>query len=424
MFTRRCARFCFSRTLPLTYTALLLPTGESHNRLVDLVRHGLDGKPTASVVELEWPNYYYFGKEGTMVHAEAADEEEDVAAMHEAFEELGEDEEVAKLPEQSLLQFFVSKGLSSRVLDLADAIFANDYGADASDVGLHEVIHEQRCWNHGEKYLVLRDACIHDAMTTLAKGIDVRTDWPVDTIRVSPQASTPAATRVLLTNASGRSVAAGAAIVTVPLAALQAGEVRFEPPLPSPHASAIGALRMGSALKVVVRLRERFWPLDFYDAVCSDCFFPEVWLSQAAKLMDPACPPPYAIVGFVAGARAERVAKLPEREIVRKLLLQLDTMFGTADRPHPASDSCEAYLVKDWKPHPRTHGAYSHPTLRANGQRAALGSTAHSAILFAGEASHQGVNPCVHGAMETGELAAERASALLKAERSGARSRL
>merc|ERR1719331_530803 len=73
------------------------------------------------------------------------------------------------------------------------------------------------------------------------------------------------------------------------------------------------------------------------------------------------------MVGFVAGARAERVARLPEAEIARKMLLQLDAMFGTAERPHPASDACEGYLVKNWRTHPRTHGAYSHPTLHAGG---------------------------------------------------------
>ena len=42
-------------------------------------------------------------------------------------------------------------------------------GVDASDVGLREVIHEQRQWAHGEKYLVLRGACLHDALATLAR---------------------------------------------------------------------------------------------------------------------------------------------------------------------------------------------------------------------------------------------------------------
>jgi predicted NAD/FAD-dependent oxidoreductase len=41
--------------------------------------------------------------------------------------------------------------------------------------------------------------------------------------------------------------------------------------------------------------------------------------------------------------------------------------------------------------------------------RSALGLAAHGAIFFAGEACHEGINPCVHGAMETGERAAQRA---------------
>ena len=101
--------------------------GEKENRLMDLVERGIRGKPDAELVELEWPNYYYFGKEGTLVLASEADEHEDVALMHESFEELAELKTPTELPEQSLLQYFTSKGLSSRVVDLADAIFANDY---------------------------------------------------------------------------------------------------------------------------------------------------------------------------------------------------------------------------------------------------------------------------------------------------------
>mmetsp|Transcript_21715 Transcript_21715/g.68131 ORF Transcript_21715/g.68131 Transcript_21715/m.68131 type:complete len:209 (-) Transcript_21715:2-628(-) len=138
--------------------------GEHHNALLRLVADGIEGKPEASLVELEWPNYYFFGKEGVLMLAEEADEQPDVALMHESFEKLGE---MAPPPcgaeaeeEPTLLQYFASCGLSSRVLDLADAIFANDYGADMSDVGLHEVMHEQRHWTYGEKYLVLRGACL------------------------------------------------------------------------------------------------------------------------------------------------------------------------------------------------------------------------------------------------------------------------
>ena len=73
----------------------------------------------------------------------------------------------------------MASGVPSRAIDLADALYANDYGAVASDVGLREVEAEQRAWRYGEKYLVLRGANLQDAMDALAHGLDVRTGWAV-----------------------------------------------------------------------------------------------------------------------------------------------------------------------------------------------------------------------------------------------------
>eukprot|EP00966_Prymnesium_polylepis_P116793 2699002-Prymnesium_polylepis.1 len=81
---------------------------------MDLVASGIRGKPDAELIELEWPNYYYFGKEGALVLASEADEDDDVALMHESFEGLAELQPSAELPEQSLLQYFTSRGLGSR----------------------------------------------------------------------------------------------------------------------------------------------------------------------------------------------------------------------------------------------------------------------------------------------------------------------
>jgi len=88
-------------------------------------------------------------------------------------------------------------------------------------------------------------------------------------------------------------------------------------------------------------------------------------------------------------------------------------MFGTVAEPHPASAACEAHLVKNWADHPHALGAYSHPTIGALGARSALCQPVGGVLFFCGEACHEGINPCVHGAMETGERAAEQAAASL-----------
>ena len=154
----------------------------------------------------------------------------------------------------------------------------------------------------------------------------------------------------------------------------------------------------------------------------------QVWLSPAAELMRPDASPPFTMVGFVAGARSKRVAALPHAEIARRLLLQLDAMFGSASDPTPATSSCDGYVVKDWADHPFTYGAYSHPTVGADGVRQALASPVHGVLLFAGEATHEAINPCLQGAMETGEKAAGLALELLAEVGSqpaaGSRSRL
>ena len=53
----------------------------------------------------------------------------------------------------------------------------------------------------------------------------------------------------------------------------------------------------------------------------------------------------------------------------------------------------------------------------------AMQEAIHGAVFLAGEACHEGVNPCIHGAMETGEKAAERAAAVI-ASQGGAWSKL
>jgi monoamine oxidase len=47
--------------------------------------------------------------------------------------------------------------------------------------------------------------------------------------------------------------------VTVPLGVLQAGVVRFEPPLPAGHRDAVDRLSMGVLDKVWLRWDERWW---------------------------------------------------------------------------------------------------------------------------------------------------------------------
>ena len=129
-----------------------------------------------------------------------------------------------------------------------------DYGAVMSDVGLNEVVAEQRAWRHGEKYLVLKGACLQDAMDALAVGADVRHGWAVARVRWAAGGG-----GVEVSDARGRTLRAARLVVSVPLPVLQRGGIAFEPPLPAVQREAIAALKVGNAVKVLLRLQRRFW---------------------------------------------------------------------------------------------------------------------------------------------------------------------
>ena len=110
--------------------------GEKENMLLDyLQKHGVSGKPNATTMQLKWPNYLYFGKEGKLVSGPESEQDKELTRMLDTFEMTGE-LDADLIPEESLLQYMVRMGTPSRLIDMADAIFANDYGTEASNVGL------------------------------------------------------------------------------------------------------------------------------------------------------------------------------------------------------------------------------------------------------------------------------------------------
>ncbi len=143
--------------------------GDNENLFFDYLMENKDKiKPGISTKKLAWPNYVYIGKEGKLMNENEASKDEDLQRMLQMYEMIdGLDEKL--IPEESLLQYFVRMGVPSRVLDLADAIFANDYGGDLSSVGMKETVVEQHSWNYGEDYLILEGCTFSDVFHHMAK---------------------------------------------------------------------------------------------------------------------------------------------------------------------------------------------------------------------------------------------------------------
>lgn len=380
--------------------------GEAGNAVADLlkrddVRRALPG---VGLVEVAWPNYVYLGKEGRLTGGGGdGGGENPVEALEELFFKIGESRP-DELRERSVLEWMVERGLGSRYLDLADAIFANDYGGDLSGLSLREVCVEQHNWTYGEKYLLVDGgARLDDVAGVVAAGLpDVRLGWRVASVDWA------AGGRATLRSADGRELVADRVVVTVPVPLLARGPEAapvFRPPLPRAKAEAAARLRMVNAVKVFVTFSRRFWPADFWDCVCADCFLPELWLTPPALHAGGAGRATYTVVGFVTGERADRVAALPDGTVVHRFLMQLDAMFGSLPgAAHPATDAFVEGAVQNWAAEPLALGAYTAPSLGAHGAgaRGELAAPVGGVLFFAGEATHPGVNPCMQGAFETG----------------------
>lgn len=365
--------------------------------------------------ELEWPDRYYFADDKTCCGGE--NETEDVAWVHDFFDGILEAEGAEG---ESVRDVLVRSGATERQIEIAEVCYANDFGASLKRMGLPELKQEKLRWNYGEKYLLL-DRPLSRLVERLAAGTDVRLGWEARAIRYEASVEAGAnlapgaagtcggpGRRCQVVDREGRSIDCDAVVVTVPHRILQDGDIDFEPPLPPDKLGAISRVSMSTAVKVFLIFRHRFWPESFWDACCPFGFLPEVWATEydSQGRAETGAAGGAAIVGFACAERAERIAAMPEEEVVRASLAQLDEMFASRVDPKPATSAFESCHVKDWSKEPHIRGAYTFPGRGAReGDRGLLGRPLGS-LFFAGEATHEGVNPCMQGALETGERAA------------------
>ncbi|KAG1670019.1 hypothetical protein FOA52_011175 [Chlamydomonas sp. UWO 241] len=365
--------------------------------------------------ERAWPDFWYFPNgDKKLMHDDDVDAEVD--KVHDMFDSVGDLPHPAPGKDVSALEWMRQQGATPRQVAVADACYANDFACSLSQLGLRELVEENRRWDSGESYLIA-DGSMCKLVGHLSQGLNIRTSWPVSRVEYGGPAA-----GVRLACADGRAMRARAVVVTVPLKQLQAGVITFAPELPPAKAAAISRIQMGNVVKVFLTFKEQFWPKDMYDVICPECFVPEFWMVRYPETA-PGTGHPHLITGFLAGERADRASQLPEPEAVSSFLSQLDTMFATPGNPTPATSSLGASRVVDWSKEKYVGGAYTYPTLGAElGDRAALAAPVSGTVFFAGEASSLALNPCIQGALETGQRAAAEVAASLEA--SSQRSRI
>ena len=231
-------------------------------------------------------------------------------------------------------------------------------------------------------------------------------------------------------------------VITVPLGILQRdsseGGIVFVPDLPVSKQVAISRLVMGNVLKINLRFRERFWEetklwdeqaerVSFKDAGFfhyPDAPVPTWWTQLPIRAP--------LLVGWAGGPRADRLrnptvsegagteplavgysdrpAHLPDGADGSDLILD-QAIKSLALIFNISADDIRAQLqssyIHDWHDDPFSLGAYSYLPVNGVEAQQVLSQSLADKLFFAGEATSAGHIGTVHGAIQSGQRAAQ-----------------
>jgi len=230
-------------------------------------------------------------------------------------------------------------------------------------------------------------------MGQLAEGVDIRLstvvrrlEWSDDGVRAVTDSDAYEAKR---------------AIITLPLAVLQEGDVAIDPPLADDKQRAIAGLGAGANGKIILRFDERLWPDDLTLLLSGGDT--QLWW-RPGRCRDEEAP---IITAYFGGSSVARFRELGDEAPVAALR-HLEEMLGRKLESH-----LEAARFIDWPADPYAKMSYSYIPPGGAGLRATLREPVADVLYFAGEATNPVRPACVHGAIDSG-IEAARAIALIE----------
>ena len=270
----------------------------------------------------------------------------------------------------------------------------------------------------GEERAMRTPEGYHGVAAWLARELDDRIFLEAVVERIEWE---PGRVSVLARGKAGTAITvnARAAIVTVPLDVLFAkgekGAIEFAPALPIIDKMRT-RLKMGCVVRVVMLFSDRWWTgklraapsgasLDAMSYLFGDSGDFQVWWT-----LHPAHLP--AMVGWVGGPAASRLAGLSSEEKRHRAIVSLAKNFGVSKRR--VESQVEGFWTHDWDTDPFARGAYSYPLVGGSQAAKQLARPIENTLWIAGEvADGDGRNGTVHGAIRSGRAAAKSAARVI-----------
>jgi monoamine oxidase len=201
----------------------------------------------------------------------------------------------------------------------------------------------------------------------------------------------------------GRTLAARAAISTLPVGVLKSGRVRFAPALPESKRAAFAHLEMGPVLKLLLHFRSPFWPRWLTNLGCGvgpvTLYWP-VFYGEASL--------PAVLTAYCTGPRAGHLSRLGDDEAVALVLDDLHRLFPAAD---PHAELLAARRI-DWAADPFAAGGYTFLRPGGVGARGRLAAADTGALFWAGAAT---ATPTIAETVQAAYLSGLRAAAEVRA---------
>lgn len=247
-------------------------------------------------------------------------------------------------------------------------------------------------YDEGETYSGGADLLLREGAGALIRAIagdmPVRLDTPVRRIERQPG-------QVTVVTASGERIRADGCVVTVPLGVLQAGAVRFDPPLPRAARGAISRLGFGLLDKVLLRYPSAWWT---DDPAQLGTVGTSIGRTMSAANLQPVTGAPI-LAGFVGAGYARSLERGTDAAMIAAVTRRLAAGFGDAAlRP-------DAVAVTRWRADRWARGSYSFLRPGASDDdRRALGARAGRLIL-AGEHTSVDRPATMDGALAAGRRA-------------------
>ena len=197
------------------------------------------------------------------------------------------------------------------------------------------------------------------------------------------------------------------AIVTLPLGVLKAKTVTFAPPLKGKE-RIIERLGWGEVVRVALRFSSRFWRRRFVPTatrakrpgeiafMSAPGNLPAVWWVPSSEPV---------LVGWVGGPMTRRLARLTHAQLKATALRSLAKIWSI-DVAILRAEMRE-FWTHDWTADPMTRGAYSYSVAGFENGPSQLAKPIKHTLYFAGEATAEDLGT-VHGALESGIVAAEQ----------------